>query len=578
MTRSTVTLLILAMAGCYSGAGSDGGDDDQGEGGTVDDDDGDGTADDDAGDGTDTDAVACDETTAPRVALLRMHRTNYVHALESVFGTDAVAAIDATIGTLPAASSGMFATELPPVGFTEVSAYYSIANQLSLELTKDDASLAALSECLPAVAPGADAATDACLVALVEDYGKRILRRPLTDEDRARFVDDYAVGGVENVREGIATLLIGMLLDPRFLYFAEVDGEEIAPGLVELTDHELAARLARVLWDGIPDDELLAAAEAGLDDDTLAAQIERMLADDRARVAFTRFAGEWLALDVIPDPSATLFPDAAAREALRDDMKAELLRFMEGVAFDQEGSYADLLLDRSATVSTPELAEIYGVDQGDVVLPEERAGLLTRAGWLATNEVIRSNAGHIIKRGRRLGEFLCQPVPPPDPGNFPTEDPADPLTNPQQGIRERFLEAAAEPQCAGCHAILDGYGAPFGHYGATGQWIDVETIDVDGESVEIEIDASSTPVLDEQVTVDGAVALSEAIAASDVGPNCLATQLVRNVVARPVEQGDACLADAARSSLAPDEGEPGSLRDAIVRIVTSSHFRQVSIP
>ncbi len=577
MTRSTVTLVILAMAGCYSGARGDGDDDDQGDGGTVDDD-GDGTADDDDGDGTDTDAASCDDTTAPRVSLLRMHRTNYVHALESVFGSDAVAAIDATVGTLPAASSGMFATELPPAGFTEVSAYYNIANQLSLELTKDDASLTALSDCLPAVPPGANATSDACLVAFIEDYGRRVLRRPLGEDDRTQFAGDYAVGGVESVNEGIATLLVGMLLDPRFLYYAEVDGEEVAPGIVELTDHELAARLARVLWDGIPDDELLAAADAGLDDDTLAAQIERMLADDRARVAFSRFAGEWLALDVLPDPSAALFPDAAAREALRDDMKAELLRFMEGVAFDQDGTYADLLLDRSATVSTPELAQIYGVDQGEVVLPEERAGLLTRAGWLATNEVIRSNAGHIIKRGRRLGEFLCLPVPPPDPGNFPTEDPADPETNPMQGIRERFLEAASEAQCAGCHAILDGYGAPFGHFGAAGQWIDVETIDVDGQSVEIEIDASSTPVLDQDVPVDGAVELSQAIAESSVGPRCLAEQLVRNVVARPIEQSDACLADAARNTLAPEEGEPGTLRDAIVRIVTSSHFRQVSIP
>jgi hypothetical protein len=170
------------------------------------------------------------------------------------------------------------------------------------------------------------------------------------------------------------------------------------------------------------------------------------------------------------------------------------------------------------------------------------------------------------------------PVPPPDPGNFPTQDPADPATNPEQGIRERFQQAAAEPQCAGCHTILDGYGAPFGHYGAAGQWIDVETVDVDGQSVEIEIDASSTPTLDEAVAVDGAIQLSEAIAASTAGPLCLADQLVRNLVARPLEESDACLAETARDALAPEDGAADSLRDAIVRIVTSPHFRQVSIP
>ena len=126
--------------------------------------------------------------------------------------------------------------------------------------------------------------------------------------------------------------------------------------------------------------------------------------------------------------------------------------------------------------------------------------------------------------------------------------------------------------------MLDAFGAPFGHYGASGQWIAVETVDVDGQSVEIEIDASSTPTLDDAVAVDGAIQLSEAIAASTVGPRCLADQLVRNVVARPLETGDTCLAETARDALVPEDGAAESLRDAIVRIVTSSHFRQVSIP
>jgi hypothetical protein len=154
----------------------------------------------------------------------------------------------------------------------------------------------------------------------------------LTDEDRTRLRDDFEVGGEHSVAEGVSTALVGMLLDPRFLYFVETDGEEIEPGIVALTDHELAARLARVLWDSIPDDELIAAASEGLDDDALVAQVERMLADDRARPAISRFTSDWLTLDVLPQPPATLFADAATREAVRVAMKDELARFVERVA------------------------------------------------------------------------------------------------------------------------------------------------------------------------------------------------------------------------------------------------------
>lgn len=572
--------VAVCLAGCYGGVHGDGDD-----GGTAEDatDTGADTAADGGDDGVDTDGIpsGCDADTPPSAALLRMHRDNYVHALETVFGASALEPVRATIDTLPSASTGMFATEVPPVGFSEVSAYFNIASQLAFELTKDAASLTALHACLGSVPAGADAGADPCLVEFIDTFGTRLLRRPLTDDERSRFAGDYAVGGAHSVGEGVATVLVGMLLDPRFLYFVETDGEEIAPGVVALTSHELAARLARVLWDSVPDDELLAAAagDVPLEGDALRAQIDRMLDDDRARVALSRFAANWLALDVVPQPSATLFPDAETREALRVAMKAELLEFIETTTLDRDGTYADLLLDRTASFESPELAEVYGVAPGaDVTLPDDRAGLLTRAGWLATNEVIRSNAGHIIKRGRRLGEFLCRPVPPPDPGNFPTEDPADPATNPDAGIRERFDAAASEPQCAGCHRILDGYGAPFGHYGAAGQWIDVEQIDVDGGALDVPIDAASMLELDDVVAVDGARALSEAIATSDVGPQCLAEQLTRNIVARPLDASDGCLEQTARLALAPEDGAPQSLRDTIVALVSSPHFRQVTLP
>jgi hypothetical protein len=583
MTRSTVTLVLLAAAGCYTGSGGGGADDDA-DGSSASASEDAGEADDDAGDDADDGdppGVECDSD-APKASLLRISRINYVNALEDVFGVAVVDAVRNTVDALPAAQSGLFAPEVPPPTFSEVSSYVEIASALSYELTKDAASLAALSPCLADVAPGADAASDPCLSALLDDFGRRLFRRPLTDADRVRLADDYAVGGDTNVNEGVATLLTAMLVDPAFLYFVEVEGEEIAEGIVELTSHELAARLARVLWDSVPDAELMEAADDGLDDDALVAQIERMLADDRARSAVSRFYRDWLSLDTLPIPPEALFPDAAVREALRADMEAELLGFAELVTLDADGTYPDLLLDRTAIVATGELADIYGVGTGEVTLPEdERAGLLTRAGWLATTEIRASDAGHLIKRGAKLGRLMCRELPPPDPGNFPQEDPADPASNPNAGIRERFQAATTDPMCSGCHTQLDAFGAPFGHYGAAGQWIAQETITLeDGSSVQLDIDTASQISFTTEETLDiaDALVLSQELANSGIGAQCFAQQVARNIVARPLEDADQCLSNVGSNLLAPAQGEPASLRDAIVAMLTSDQFRRVAIP
>ena len=58
----------------------------------------------------------------------------------------------------------------------------------------------------------------------------------------------------------------------------------------------------------------------------------------------------------------------------------------------------------------------------------------------------------------------------------------------------------------------------------------------------------------------------------------MAEQLTRNIVARPLEDEDECLAASGAIALAPEEGEPQSIRDAIINIILSPHFTKVSIP
>jgi hypothetical protein len=525
---------------------------------------------------------SCREGDTPDADLLRVARSTYLSALETLFGSTALDAVRTNADGLPVTRSGTYSSELAPASFAEVSAYQDIAAALAFEVTKDSASLAALSPCLGSFSGAVDPASDACLGAFVDDFGKRLLRAPISSEDRARFLDAYSIGGGFAPNEGVATMLMTMLLDPRFLYFFEVDGAEVRAGVLELTDHELAARLARVLWDSIPDADLLASADAGFDEATLAAEVDRMWNDPRARGAMGRFYREWLEIESLPYPSDEFAPDLASRDALRQAMRDDLLHFTETITFDRPGSYRDLLLDRTAYIGAPALAQIYGLDpsvSGEVMLAGDRAGVLTRPGWLATSVVERSNAGHIIKRGARFGRFSCDALPPPDPNLFPADDPADPSTGPTAAIRERFQAVTSEPQCALCHTKLDSYGAPFGNYGAVGQWIDGEEVTIESETTTLSIDTASTLSLDgAEIAVTDAVELSEAIAASEQATACFASHLTRNLMGRRLRTSDACLVKTARDVLLQPDSDPGSIRDALLQLLLSTEFSTRTVP
>ncbi|MEM9072585.1 MAG: DUF1592 domain-containing protein [Myxococcota bacterium] len=511
----------------------------------------------------------CGEGAASNAPLLRMDRETYVGALETLFGSEVRERVSETLAALPEAVGGRYRSATGAASAAEVRAYLDVATDVAYEVTGDAALLTSLDPCLAEPAP-----ESTCIAGFVDSFGRRLLRRPITEEERARFLEGYAIGAADDPQSGVATLLMRMLMDPRFLYFFEDEGPELRAGVAALTSHELAARLARTLWSSTPDDELLAAADRGLEGAVLDAELERMWADPRAEGAFQRFVGEWLHL---PASTAT---DAS-------------LQFAASVAMD-EGGFADLLLDRRAFIPDAETAEVYGLDpetRGEVMLPaEERAGLLTRVAWLQSVAIPGTNAGHIIKRGERLGQVLCNPLPPPDPDAFPDDDPAEPSDRPMS-IRERFQEATAEATCASCHVRLDAMGAPFGHYGADGSWIDEEVIEHDDTELRVAIDTESSLLLDdENVVVADALALSEVIGQSPEAAECFADQLAESFAGRPLDRNDGCLVAGARQVLAdPTAVEDGtavedstaperSIRAAVFALLRAPAFSERQLP
>ncbi|MGD8323746.1 MAG: DUF1592 domain-containing protein, partial [Gammaproteobacteria bacterium] len=297
-----------------------------------------------------------------------------------------------------------------------------------------------------------------------------------------------------------------------------------APGTVfALDDLALASRLSFFIWSSIPDDELLALAEAGelSAPGALAAEVDRMLADPKASALVTNFAEQWLRLRDIdrasPDPA--LFP--MFDRQLRDAYKTELMMFVESILL-RDRSVLDLLR-ADHTFVNDRLAIHYGLPdvQGsrfrEVTLADpNRWGLLGKPGI----QMITSYANRTapVLRGAWILEHITgtpPTQPPPDVEALPeTEEGGIALT-----VRERLESHRRNPTCNSCHGILDPIGFALENFDAIGRW---RERDQDAGDV---IDSSG--VLVDGTPVSSAHELNEALLAQ---PGMLVQALTENLL------------------------------------------------
>ena len=148
--------------------------------------------------------------------------------------------------------------------------------------------------------PGAADKPDAiCAGQFLSSVGRFLFRRPMTREE----VDIYtALAGRAALSRGdfyagLAYSLTGMLTSPKFLYFEDVsEPNPDRPGELRMDAFSKASRLSLFLWNALPDDELIAAAESGdlHREDVLDAQIKRMSASPRSEQGVRAFFSDLL--------------------------------------------------------------------------------------------------------------------------------------------------------------------------------------------------------------------------------------------------------------------------------------------
>lgn len=382
--------------------------------------------------------------------------------------------------------------------------------------------------------PAKPAEERTCATTILSKLARRAYRRPVTHADMSPLLRFYEEGRRNGGFEaGIEMALRAMLASPKFAFRIERDPEGTAAGRVyALSNFELASRLSFFLWSSIPDDELLAAAEAGRlrEPETLAKQVRRMLADAKSQAMVTNFAGQWLHIRNLRSatPDKNDFPNFD--RTLLQAFERELNLFV-GSIISENRSVLDLLT-ADYTFVNERLAEHYGIShiKGSHFrrvsnIDETRRGLLGKGGiLLVTSHADRTSP---VVRGKWILDNLVGSPPPPPPAEVPALPDAvgaKPLT-----MRARMEQHRENPTCAACHKVMDPLGLAMENFDAVGAW----RTDENGERV----DASG--VLTDGTRIDGVIGLRDALLKRpEVLVTTVAEKLLTYAVGRGLEPED----------------------------------------
>ena len=322
-----------------------------------------------------------------------------------------------------------------------------------------------------------DPGAEQCARSILSSLARRAYRRPVTDADLDVLLGFYRAGRRDgDFERGIQVALERLLASPDFLFRIVEDPRDSAPGAVyEITDLELASRLAFFLWSSIPDDELLEVASRGelQDEAVLVEQTRRMLADPRSASLITNFAGQWLRLRNLPgiDRDAHLFPDFD--DNLRRAMRRETELLLETIAREDRSMLE--LLAADYTFVNERLARHYGIPnvagshfRRVPVTDPNRRGILGHASILTVTS--QSNRTSPVTRGKWILENLLG-APPPAP---PDEVPGLEETRLEGTLRERMVQHRRNPVCAACHQAMDPLGFSLENFSPLGEWRTVD--------------------------------------------------------------------------------------------------------
>ncbi|MFN0063091.1 MAG: DUF1592 domain-containing protein [Myxococcaceae bacterium] len=480
------------------------------------------------------------ETSFALSSLVHISADQYSKTVHTAFPTLSA------IPELPADSEyqGFTHNRLAFANDTTVRAYSRAAEAIADEVAANPAAL--LSPCSVAVSGEQE-----CVRQYVTRAGRILFRATVSAARREQVVTGVfqPVRSTETLPRALSAVTEYLLQAPEFLYVLEVAPDDLRkPGrrTYPLSDTQLSARLAQLIWDGAPDDALLAAADTGAlhAPQELAVQTRRLLADPRAKALFRRFVTELLDLRRLSHSTkrADLYPMFS--DALKAAMSEETSRVTDELLWEGRGGIS-ALWTHSATWATSGLAALYGQSVPNdgafhrITLPaaQGRGGVLGLTAFLASQA--NDTEGSQILRGLMVrSRVLCDPPPPPPPAARETV------------VVSRLV---TEP-CATCHRRFEAIGMGLTAYDAVGRHVQSQS--------QVGSVLGGTDIDGEFQSLSG---LGTRMANSGQVLSCMGTQWARMLSGSENPELASLLAESLSRT-------GGDVRELVVDYVTSAHF------
>jgi hypothetical protein len=183
--------------------------------------------------------------------------------------------------------------------------------------------------------------------AFIKNLGKRAFRRPLTDAEVAACQSLFAqgaqlIGSGDAFVDGAELVASYLFQSPHFVYRTELSTQAV-DSKVPLSSHEIASKLSYALTESMPDDALMAAADAGQlsGREAVVAEIKRLLGTPAAIESLLGFHEQLLVMrefeTISKRDSFTGFG-----EGVGEDLKEEARHFIENVVFQQDKGFLTL--------------------------------------------------------------------------------------------------------------------------------------------------------------------------------------------------------------------------------------------
>jgi hypothetical protein len=363
------------------------------------------------------------------------------------------------------------------LGFDNDPAVLAVGGQVAGKLLETASALATAlveGDALPQALPcAASTPNRACAQTFLDQFGRRLFRRPLTQADQDRYLSFFdARLAASDFKSALRWMTVGLIQSPHAIYRREIG--TLSGSEYQLSQHEIAGELAYMFTGTTPSAELLAQADMGQlsSPEQLTTIAGQLLATPAGQDLLQRFFRSWLGYDQLP----SALPKVSGFAAVAPDMVRETQAFIQQVVLAGRGGPKELL---TASYTTPSqaLSSFYGfpapsANYEKIERPEGRGiGVLAQGSLIVAHS--HETASSPTLRGLLVFErLLCgqRPTVPPDVPTLVPESPGVKTT------RQRYEEQhmAAGKGCNNCHKLFDPLGFGFEHFDEAGRYREQE--------------------------------------------------------------------------------------------------------